>query len=306
MYLGLENRCPLCQRAARLHLFNSIDARVECGQCGNYKITRMLYDTIISPKSLSAETEGLLPYLSAHTRQATERGEEVSLDNGNWKEFALAHANTSVATKLTRFLEIIAARTKPGKSGEIDSVKDAPLLDASNPDEVVFFANTLHERELIDYAGKNFYSLKAKGWEAIQSASINGIPRRCFVAMSFDGSLQGAYDSGIFLAVKNDCKMDPIRVDREEYNEDICDKIIAEIRTCQFVVADFTMQRHGVYFEAGFAMGLGRPVIWACREDDFKNVHFDTRQYNHIVWKDPADLREKLTNRIKATIPGAV
>jgi len=53
-------------------------------------------------------------------------------------------------------------------------------------------------------------------------------------------------------------------------------------------------------------MGLGRPVIWSCRDDDLKNVHFDTRQYNHIVWNEPADLRAQLTNRIKATIPGAV
>jgi len=33
-------------------------------------------------------------------------------------------------------------------------------------------------------------------------------------------------------------------------------------------------------------MGLGRQVIWTCRDDDLKNVHFDTRQYNHIVGKN--------------------
>jgi hypothetical protein len=50
-------------------------------------------------------------------------------------------------------------------------------------------------------------------------------------------------------------------------------------------------------------MGLGRPVIWTCREDDRKKVQFDTRQYNHIFWKDPNDLRIKLADRIRATIP---
>jgi nucleoside 2-deoxyribosyltransferase len=54
--------------------------------------------------------------------------------------------------------------------------------------------------------------------------------------------------------------MDPVRVDFVEHNEQICDKIVAEIRTCQFLVADVTLQRAGVYFEAGFAMGLGRLV----------------------------------------------
>jgi hypothetical protein len=50
-------------------------------------------------------------------------------------------------------------------------------------------------------------------------------------------------------------------------------------------------------------MGLGRPVIWTCRKDDLVDVHFDTRQYNHIDWKDSGGLRMRLADRIKATIP---
>ena len=58
--------------------------------------------------------------------------------------------------------------------------------------------------------------------------------------------------------------------------------------------------RGGVYFEAGFALGLSIPVIWTCREDMIKHVHFDTRQFNHIVWTDADDLFTKLKNRIGA------
>jgi nucleoside 2-deoxyribosyltransferase len=68
------------------------------------------------------------------------------------------------------------------------------------------------------------------------------------------------------------------------------------------MVADVTNQKSGVYYEAGFAHGLGIPVIWSVRHDDLKNVHFDTRQYNHIVWEDETDLRDKLKNFILATI----
>jgi hypothetical protein len=38
------------------------------------------------------------------------------------------------------------------------------------------------------------------------------------------------------------------------------------------------------------------------REDHLSSVHFDTRQYSHIVWKDEDDLYSKLFNRIRATI----
>ena len=63
-----------------------------------------------------------------------------------------------------------------------------------------------------------------------------------------------------------------------------------------------TLCRNGVYFEGGFGMGLGRTVIWMCREDDLAHVHFDTRNYNHIVWVQPADLRSKLRDRLRATL----
>ncbi len=45
-------------------------------------------------------------------------------------------------------------------------------------------------------------------------------------------------------------------------------------------------------------MGLGRPVIFTCRNDELNQAHFDTRQYNHIAWDTPAELREKLKRRI--------
>jgi nucleoside 2-deoxyribosyltransferase len=85
-------------------------------------------------------------------------------------------------------------------------------------------------------------------------------------------------------------------------NEGITDRILSEIRLAQFVVADFTGQRGGVYFEAGFARGLGREVIWMCREDELKLVHFDVKHLGHVVWATPADLRTKLAESIRANI----
>jgi hypothetical protein len=49
-------------------------------------------------------------------------------------------------------------------------------------------------------------------------------------------------------------------------------------------------------------MGLGRTVVWMCREDDLANVHFDIRNYNHIVWTGHDDLRTKLRDRLRATL----
>ena len=71
-------------------------------------------------------------------------------------------------------------------------------------------------------------------------------------------------------------------------SKNINDKILADISRAQFVVADFTHHPNGVYFEAGFALGLGKLVIWRCRLDEFRpdRVHFDTQPYNHIERSD--------------------
>jgi nucleoside 2-deoxyribosyltransferase len=91
-------------------------------------------------------------------------------------------------------------------------------------------------------------------------------------------------------------------VGRVQHNDSISDLILAGLRAAQVVVADVTHQRNGVYFEGGFGMGLGRTVVWMCRDTDLANVHFDTRNYNHIVWNAHDDLRTKLRDRLRATL----
>jgi nucleoside 2-deoxyribosyltransferase len=120
--------------------------------------------------------------------------------------------------------------------------------------------------------------------------------------MSFDQSLDAAFENGIRPAIEDDARYQACRVDRVQHLEKICDKIVNEIRRSQFVVADVSQHKPGVYFEAGFAMALNRPVIWTCREEDFNLIHFDTRQYIHIKWTTPEDLRQQLADRIVATI----
>ena len=126
--------------------------------------------------------------------------------------------------------------------------------------------------------------------------------RQVFVAMSFNSSLDEVWKEGFQKAIDL-TGYKALRMDFKEHNEKICDSIIAEIRKSRFIVADFTDHRGGVYYEAGFAKGLGMEVIWTCRETDLKNTHFDTRQYNHIPWNDEKDRFEKLKRRIEATIP---
>ena len=151
----------------------------------------------------------------------------------------------------------------------------------------------------------NQYTVTVNGYARVEEIVGATVGDQGFVAMWFDPSMVEAYDNGTEPAIQS-CGYNPKIINRDPTVDKIDDAIIAEIRRSKFMVADFTHGttgvRGGVYFEAGFAMGLGIPVIFTCRHDMVCQLHFDTRQYNHIVWTDSDELRQRLQERILARI----
>jgi hypothetical protein len=220
---------------------------------------------------------------------------------------ASAPANFSIARLIEGILLLVSDRTMAAEHLRKHIVLDAndyPLFYLKSGEDFFHIVVMLRDLKLLDVralVGSSLpVALTVAGWERVdQLQSTRGRPDQAFVAMWFDQTLNDAYSKGIELALRN-TGFDPLRIDRLAHNERIDDKILAEIRSSGLVVADFTGHRQGVYFEAGFALGLGIPVIWCCRKDELDKAHFDTRQYNHIRWTDPQDLREQLEDRVRA------
>ena len=177
-------------------------------------------------------------------------------------------------------------------------------------DDLIYLMTYLESRNLIERSGVNNpeqeCTLTVEGYARLADLeSSHPDLSRAFVAMWFDDSMNEAWEQGIAPAVR-DAGYEPVRIDRVEHVNKIDDEIIAEIRRARFVVAEFTHDdtgaRGGVYYEAGFAHGLNIPVIFCCRKDRLEEVHFDTRQYNHIVWETPEELRDRLAKRIAAVL----
>jgi hypothetical protein len=122
-----------------------------------------------------------------------------------------------------------------------------------------------------------------------------------FVAMSFDPGLRTAWTNGFEPAIRRAGYV-PLRIDEKEFLGGITDQIMAEIRRSRFVVADYTGQKNGVYFEAGFALGLPLPVVPTCRADEINGLHFDIKHLNTLVWKNAEELADLLAKRIRAII----
>ena len=181
-----------------------------------------------------------------------------------------------------------------------------------NWDELLLILEYLKQRGWVNSRG-NIDQVKCKltvdGYIRIEEMKKNYVDSdRAFVAMWFDDSMNEAWDNGFIPAIEHE-GYKPVRIDQQEFANRIDDEIIAEIRKARFVIADFTHghtgARGGVYYEAGFAHGLNIPVLFTCHEDVIGDIHFDTRQYNHILWQTPDELRIKLIQRIGAVIgPG--
>ncbi len=190
-----------------------------------------------------------------------------------------------------------------GLPSSFDYQTDWPLLTAQSADTALFILRELgrvgylyQEEEPSCVPRKP----TLKGYERLQQIQSTGRNSETgFVAMSFSSEQMPVWKDVIEPAVW-DAGYRPFRVDRYEHTHRIDDEIIAQIKSCRFLVADFTEQKAGVYFEAGLALGLGRNVFWMCRDSEKDNLHFDTRQYNHIMYDDFGKARRDLTNRIVA------
>lgn len=131
--------------------------------------------------------------------------------------------------------------------------------------------------------------------DELEKYSANG--RNVLVAMSFHDTqkLRESIRKGI-----TDAGYCAIFIDEVQHNDFITPELLKYIKDSKFVVADLTHQNNGAYFEEGYAMGLGKPVIQLCKQGVM--LHFDIAQKNTIMWEKEEDIPQKLCNRIKATI----
>ena len=181
--------------------------------------------------------------------------------------------------------------------------------ESTEREEVDYLFDYLRNREWLDRYGKTAtHRISVEGHARLAELEQgDSESSKAFVAMWFHDSTNEVWQKAIRPGIE-DAGYEAVRIDGKEHINKIDDEIIAELRRARFVVADFTHGaggvRGGVYYEAGFAHGRGIPVVFCCKNDVIEDIHFDTRQYNHIT-SDPKNLqnfRRKLRTRIEAVI----
>lgn len=173
---------------------------------------------------------------------------------------------------------------------------------SANPDEVNVLFQILLEQGRIRKSAGGAVAMSVDGLLSAEAMGNSGAEfTQGFVAMSFDASMTEAWRAGFHPAIEA-TGFRPFRIDAKDFLGGISDEIMAEIKRARFVVADYTGNKAGVYFEAGYALGLGKVVIPTCRADEIKGLHFDIRHLNTLSWESPADLAAGLRKRIAAVV----
>ncbi len=331
-----DKECPLCgEKATTTHVeAETIGGElrycdpprevVNCDRCGDYAIESNLALNIQAGRKPRGEIDLLLPdgeggekkvKVKLHLLSGRTKTYWVQTDKRLplTRECLLEQLGSAqvpknpaqCADKLLLYVKLNSSRY--GSVVALERKKDWPVAYAHDAEEFVHFSKHLAEARMIRDVGGTRNSegrkvvLTMEGWKRTEELATAGPDsNQAFVAMASERDMEEVCWPVVRLALQ-DTGYDPLCVNWQEDNEKIDDYITAEIRRSALVIVDCTHHKQNVYYEAGFAHGLGRTVIPMCREDEFtaEKRQFDLMTYRHIVWDDANDLYAKLCNRIR-------
>jgi hypothetical protein len=306
----MSDKCPICISECSTEILDYTHA-IDCPRCGKFIIEgeariELGYNGSLTPTQI-ANASGWI-----------RQNQRITIDS-DYVETLRNLPTPTVAEKANKLLLYYSKEYPiPGQAIPCDinttsyKKENLHLLSISwcaNFEEFAYLFHTYlvqTKRFLVQGQSQIQFIITPEGWAYIDSLKqINPDSNIGFVAMRFHKKTELLWSEAIKPGIEN-AGYEPKRMDRHEHSNRIDDEMIAVIRRSKFLVADFTDQRQNVYFEAGFALGLGLHVIWVCRKDEVEEnkVHFDTRQYPFIRWEEGKldDLRKALQDRIEATL----
>ncbi|HKZ18950.1 MAG TPA: hypothetical protein VJQ57_02455 [Acidimicrobiia bacterium] len=291
--------------------------RINCPNCGVFEISRSLRKAIYEqlPDRL---TRALVSWV-IHRGGGTESRPYI-LNTDVVSRIRATQRLPSVMEKCNLALEALeAAQNHPGESVALEYSHWRARTAALDPDEVQFIFKSLEDQDLVTGDIQDAIArlrLSLRGWVALEEMRRSGVrTRRAMYAMPFGNDLLDRVLKEVFRPACRRTGFQPYRLDDEPKAGLIDNRLRVSIRTARFLLVELTLSNAGAYWEAGFAEGLGKPVIYTCDKrffdksppyEDRKGVHFDVNHHQHVLWH-PDQLKaaeDALVATIRATLPG--
>jgi hypothetical protein len=155
-------------------------------------------------------------------------------------------------------------------------------------------------------------ALSFEGWQYYEELKRGATEsHKAFMAMDYSNKTLEKIVNDFFRDAVKSTGFVLYRLDDVSKAGPIDDRLRVEIQTSRFLIADLSHNNSGSYWEAGYAEGLGKPVIYTCDKKIFDNPktkpHFDTNHHLTIKWDktNPEEAAKKLKATIRATLPEA-
>jgi nucleoside 2-deoxyribosyltransferase len=219
--------------------------------------------------------------------------------------------------------------TRPGKKYDFDvekpqSISMLNLISATTSiDPNILLQIIEYARELKFISEKDTaLSLTIYGWQKYEKLKKNNSDSTtAFMAMAFSNNkLQNFYEKNIKKAVSETGYAIEKVNENPEKDENINVDIMLKIRSSKFVIVDLSDANNGAYWEAGYAKGLGKKVIYIfdksvwdkqknqenkkcveCGKECLPKPHFDVNRNRILHWDEgnPDKFCKELKNTIR-------
>lgn len=327
--MSSTTKCPVCKNAygANATFVEAHDLwKVSCGNCGQYIITHEArVDHLENDQKWTPVQRSALSYF-------VRNRSNLPAHNGTGLPFVTATAlrrlestgvtlplPTAQAANLIR--EIGKEQRESGSAFQPGSVSLYSKVGSPSPAAAIDLLYELQNEQLISVLptqrkhGIDFFaeaSLTLRGWqqwEAMSSGRIAG--RDGFIAMQFgDERLDQFVSTHIQGTVASILGVNINRVDSPDVSRaGVIDNIMREaIANSAFILVELSHGNKGAYWEAGYAEGLGKPVIYLCEKAVWDNLaqrpHFDVNHCMTVMWSE--EQAESFHQQLVATVRNSI
>lgn len=315
--------CPICNTTMdpRPSTRPGTVVRMVCPNCGQYDLSGTFESDFLANHKFDPVQRATLSY--AIQRMQRKEG-PLPLIVEDFVESILQNTKLPTAMEQLDNLVLYLGRTlsEPGETLNLNTGTMRAKLGSKTSDGSGWVIKQAIDQELMQGTMSPGLAkgdkpvvgatLSIRGWQRfaeLQSAASQS--KRAFMAMKFSDPELDRVFSDYFKPAAKRAGYDLVKLDDEPRAGLIDDHMRLEIRTSRFVIADLSHANQGAYWEAGYAEGLGRPVIYTCKksildsQDPQEQPHFDTNHYLIVPWEADKlqEAADKLTTTIRITLP---
>ena len=316
--------CPVCLDAEGFTCKTFSGPSFECDICGRYRTDYALWqqardgENNVGHWDLTSVQRAVLSHrirTKTSGRPANERDllliTPALLDS--LRSNSLLPSPTAQATNIVRFVGDHVSRS--GQPIPQLPVHFHATIGALSRESAVRLMREVEEQGIIKSGGTPAFGrtdpevidLSLDGWELYEAQKRGSFEGNYgFIAMEFGDNDLDQFVQDIVKRAVNAVGYDLVDM-RDVATAGIIDNIMrVRIKEARFVIVDLTHGNQGAYWEAGYAEGLGKPVIYICNRTKFdgEGTHFDTNHCTTVLWSrdDDEGFRQQLTATLRRSL----